>query len=365
VAFAPAGPPRVGVFLPGTATVYDALTGRPVRSFDLGPAGGALSGAISPDGRLVAASTNPVAVYEVATGRKRVELAGLTDPLAVVFSPDGRRLAAADPGEVAVYDLRTGGLLRRLRTAATEPDFTALAFSPDGARIATGGGDGVVTLWDVASGEALVAFDRHEGPVSSVAFSAGGKQILSASLDGTALVWDAGARPAEASPVAGVDEAFGLLSSADAAAAQRGMAYLFRTPDAAVRLLGERVTVPKGIPADRTARLVADLGNVDFATRQAAVKELGEVGAEAGPALRAVAAAPPNAEVRKLASDLLTRLAGPPTRAEDLLAYRGVELLEGIATPAARDLLAKWAAGPVHHRLTTEADAALRRLRGP
>jgi WD40 repeat protein len=362
VAFAPTDATRVGVFGSGSAGLYSTLTGGAVRAFGVAPSDVMRHGAVSADGRLVAIATNPVTVWEVATGRKRFELAGPAEPGPVSFSADGRWLAVVDPVEVVLYDLRTGAAARRLRAGGGEPYFGCVAFSPDGKCVATGGNDGVVTLWDVATGEALVTFDRHEGQVTGLRFSADGTRLISASVDGTALVWDATARPASAAVVAGADEAFGLLASPDPAAAHRGMAYLLRTPDAAVKLLGERIAVPTAVPAGRLSRLVAELGHAEFPVRQAAVRELGEIGAEAGSALRAAAAAPPSAEVRRLAGDLLNRLAAPPTRPDDLRAIRAAEVLETIGTPAARAALARWAAGPANHRLTTEAAAALERL---
>src|SRR5262249_34958541 len=94
MAFSPTRPPRLGLFGLGSAGVYDPLTGERVRTFDVGQPEVSKQGALSPDGRLLAVTTHPVSVWEVATGRKRVELPGLTDPLAVTFSPDGKRLAA-------------------------------------------------------------------------------------------------------------------------------------------------------------------------------------------------------------------------------------------------------------------------------
>jgi len=362
VSFSPTDATQLGIFGDVTAGLYSTRTGAAVRTFAAGVPEETTHGALSADGRLVAVATTSVTVWEVATGRKRFELAGPAEPHGVTFSADGRWLAVVDPVEVVLFDLRTGTAARRFRVGGGGSGFTCVGFAPDGSCVATGSDDGVVTLWDAATGEALVAFDRHEGPVTGLRFSADGTRLVSASEDGTALVWDATARPAPAAAVTGADEAFGLLASPDAAAAHRGIAYLQRTPDVSVKLLGDRVAVPPGVPAGRVSRLVADLGHAEFPTRQAAVRELGDIGAEAGPALRAVAAAPPSAEVRRLAGDLLDRLAAPPTRPDDLRAIRAAEVLETIGTPAARDVLARWAAGPANHRLTTEAAAALARL---
>jgi WD40 repeat protein/tRNA A-37 threonylcarbamoyl transferase component Bud32 len=66
-----------------------------------------------------------------------------------------------------------------------------VVFSPDGKRIAAGGADGSIKMWDAASGAELVTLSGHGGPVSSLAFSPDGKGLVSGSSDKTAKLWDA------------------------------------------------------------------------------------------------------------------------------------------------------------------------------
>ena len=66
----------------------------------------------------------------------------------------------------------------------------SVGFSPDGAQIVSGGDDGTVRIWDVASGEQVAQLDGHAGGVLSVGFSPDGAQIVSGGDDSTVRIWD-------------------------------------------------------------------------------------------------------------------------------------------------------------------------------
>ncbi|MFJ2608742.1 helix-turn-helix domain-containing protein [Streptomyces sp. NPDC087425] len=90
----------------------------------------------------------------------------------VLFSPDGRRLAATTPTGIRVWDTRSGHRLADL----THPGDRHLAFTPDGAFLAAAGQDGV-TVWRVPGSEVpSVPVFRHtvaDGPVTALAFNSG------------------------------------------------------------------------------------------------------------------------------------------------------------------------------------------------
>ncbi len=66
----------------------------------------------------------------------------------------------------------------------------AVDVSPDGNYLLTGSDDGLVLLWDAASGEVVQRLDGHPASVLAVAFSPDGKWALSGSADDTAVLWN-------------------------------------------------------------------------------------------------------------------------------------------------------------------------------
>ena len=64
-------------------------------------------------------------------------------------------------------------------------------------------------------------------------------------------------------------------------------------------------------------------------------------------------------EVRRRAADVLDALKAAPPSPQVVLSARGVEVLEQIATPAAKALIADWSRGPSDSPLTAESRASL------
>jgi WD40 repeat protein/serine/threonine protein kinase len=145
----------------------------------------------SPDGRhLAAAGADGTArVWDLATSRSSLKFrAGPSALRDLVYSPDGRRLAASvHTGRVVVWDASTGD--RVLTIAAHSSPAIGLAYSSDGRRLATAGEDGLAKVWDAADGHLLQTCRGHTALVHSVAFSPDGTELATASGDNSVRVW--------------------------------------------------------------------------------------------------------------------------------------------------------------------------------
>ena len=97
---------------------------------------------------------------------------------AMAYSPDGTRLAVASSIGIWLYDARTGAEVA-LFTGHT------MAFSPDGKTIdSASANDGIIQLWDVASGQLKNTMEGHTSSYDSyrrepVAFSPDGTILAS------------------------------------------------------------------------------------------------------------------------------------------------------------------------------------------
>lgn len=71
-----------------------------------------------------------------------------------------------------------------------KPGVIGLSLSRDGKTLLTGGGDGIIRVWDLASGEVKRTLTGHTNAVYKAQFSPNEKLIASSSRDATARIWD-------------------------------------------------------------------------------------------------------------------------------------------------------------------------------
>jgi hypothetical protein len=150
------------------------------------------------------------------------------------------------------------------------------------------------------------------------------------------------------------------LGSGEIVQARRAMLLLAAAPAQAMLLLRVWLKLPPQPDAKRLARLIADLNEDVFDTREAASRELAEMADAAEPALRQALKNAASVEHRRRLEKLLEPFErDSPARLRQL---RAVQVLELAGTPEARELLQAIAERPGGTALTQAAKESLERL---
>jgi WD40 repeat protein len=179
---------------------WDLATKRQIATLHL-PWGGVSSGALSPDGKLLATvdAMNPaVMLWDIASAtsgasehaQRVATLRGHRDRVVgLAFSPDGKLLASASTDNtVRLWNV----IAQRAMASFTghRDAVTALVFSPDGKTLATGSLDCLVKLWSVTDNQGADTLQGRTDRTSCVVFSPDSKTLATTGYDRTVQLWD-------------------------------------------------------------------------------------------------------------------------------------------------------------------------------
>jgi WD40 repeat protein len=154
--------------------------------------------AVSPDGRYFAAGTsaikgrkmNAILRWQTDNWRELPALSGhLRAVQALTFWPEGNRLASAGgDGRITFWDMATGQ--ENGSVEALEKQMASLAISPDGSLLAGGTTEGQAWIWDTTTGDARACLDAGRRWVWSISFSPDGQSLTTSAFYVPVMVWD-------------------------------------------------------------------------------------------------------------------------------------------------------------------------------
>jgi dipeptidyl aminopeptidase/acylaminoacyl peptidase len=336
--------------------------------------------AFSPDGKRLAVGVLKSSLQETPSPsvqlwdikREQVERRlrpAVAPPGHLCFSPDGTLLATSavrgSPFELWRVSDGSEVVSFKVEADAHGRDPAPIVFSPDGKRLAAADANRDIYVWELATREKIRTFQGHLKAVTSLAFSPDGTLLLSGSEDSTMLLWDvAGAgQVAMRLSTEQLREYWDALADADAAIAASAAKALLAAPQQTVGLFGERLTAGDVRDVGELPKLIAELNGDDAAASLRAESRLKSFGMQASSTLfKALAEKPPIA-ARKRIEQVLQAIGEFPIPPETLQRTRAIQLLEQIGSEGAAKILEKLADTQPPTTASLDAKAALERLK--
>jgi WD40 repeat protein len=362
--------------------IYDAATGNELQRLS-GHHRRITDVVFSPDGWLLASieyrpilgmGFNPpkpepssIRLWDVASGKEWLNFGHGRAEGPLAFSADGKTLVSASPDNDRLLFWEVATEKERRQIHCKPNSAWHVAFAADGQTFATAGEERTIRLHAWPTGQELGQFEGRTGSVWALTYTPDGAALVSGGLDTTATVWDLNGlkRPALQSSRELSREEFqelwADLGRDDAARAFRAVGSLAAARGRAEAYLKEQLVLAH-IDRERITKLIADLDNEQYETREAAGRALAELGSVTMPFLQKALKAPTSTEARRRLERLLTMAVKGPLPLTQVQQLRTLEVLELLGTREARQVLEPLAKGDPEARLTQEATSALDRL---
>ncbi|MFN8556980.1 MAG: WD40 repeat domain-containing protein [Dehalococcoidia bacterium] len=200
LAWAPDGASLAGADDKHRVIAWDAATGQQARSFDAGVTVVAFSRDLSlaagvREREFLSDKPGGVALFEMSSGKEQRALQLKREhPVSIAFSPDGATVAAVPKYGNYIYRWTVANS-KEAKPLVVDGYFgEGLAFAPDGAALAagvsvTGRGQGA-WLWDANEAQPLRSLTGHFFKVTVVGFAPNGQTLLTAGDDGVVKLWN-------------------------------------------------------------------------------------------------------------------------------------------------------------------------------
>ncbi|KIJ07268.1 hypothetical protein PAXINDRAFT_52332, partial [Paxillus involutus ATCC 200175] len=190
--FSPDGKTFASTSCDGTCKVWNSETGELLFDFD-DHQNMVWTVAYSPSGVKIASGSldHTIRIRNAHTGER------LTQPLlhidtvhSIVWSPDSRQLiSACNDGQICFWSAPTGTQLGSPLQAHLGP-ITSMAISPSGSLLASASDDHTARLWNTVTRRPFGRVLQHNDKVYTVAFSPGGQFVATGGGEGIVFLWD-------------------------------------------------------------------------------------------------------------------------------------------------------------------------------
>jgi WD40 repeat protein len=178
----------------GNVMLWDVKTGALIHKY-MGHTRGVLGAALLPDGKraVTCGDDSLVIIWDLASGKRLHEMhTGDSIPVVMACTAHGSLAATGcDDGQIVIWDLADG---RRVTTLRHTSPLCSVLFSPDGKSLAAGYSDGRVILWStIGWTEKHTLPSADQASVGALGFSPDSRLLATGNQNGSGSVWNVAA----------------------------------------------------------------------------------------------------------------------------------------------------------------------------